>query len=69
MQTPMNESTMASAVDDLAAIERWEDEGGRALVREKPVRPRLGDLPGSERDDGTSPVVPSRAGSARQRRM
>jgi len=50
----MSESTMARVAADRAAIERWEDEGGRALAREEPLRTRPGDLPSSDAEDGTS---------------
>jgi hypothetical protein len=45
-----------------AAIERWEDEGGRALAPEEAMRAGPGDLPGSD------PLAArSQARSARER--
>ena len=59
MPKPMSESTVARGAPDRDAIERWEDEGGRALGPDEPLRARLGELPHSDPENGTS----SRAGA------
>jgi hypothetical protein len=37
-----------------AAIQRWEDEGGRALAPEEPLRAGPDELPGSDPEEGSS---------------
>jgi hypothetical protein len=45
---------MAKAAADRIAIERWEDEGGRALAREVSLSAHTGELPGADAEDSTS---------------
>jgi hypothetical protein len=51
----MNEHNIRKAVADRAAIERWEDEGGRISVEERPS-PRSGD----PRSDPSDAIVETR---------
>ena len=48
------DGTMASAAADRLAIERWEDEGGRALVLQVPLSAHPGELPAADAEDSIS---------------
>jgi hypothetical protein len=50
-----------------AAIERWEDEGGRALPPEESLSAGPGDLTGSDPEEGGSLAAGPQARPARER--
>ena len=61
----MSEDTITAGAPNRTAIERWENDGGRALALEESVSARMSDFPRSDPGDGISLGVGSQAWAAR----